>query len=229
MSTNATEKPTRRQTISQKGWPILRGSEKTPPSEKIRFGFAGLTRKRKVRWATQLADRRAAIRRQRIPMGLTCYDVMVPTEVQRTIHPDESIATAFNIIRDSRARFLPVVEDDGTYVGVFTAPTLLKLILPKAATIGLNDDASRVPIESLSFMNLTRDDFDQQLERLKTEKVRDNMSRPTNIPVAAPDTPVMEGIFLIYKFKRHVILVEPETKRFVGTVSANSLLDRALS
>ena len=162
-------------------------------------------------------------------MGLTCYDVMVPPEVQKTILPDESVATAFNIIRRSRARFLPVVDSDGTYVGVFTAPTLLKLILPKAATIGLNDDASRVAIDSLSFMNLTRDDFEQQLDRLKTEKVRDNMSRPSNIPVAAPDTPVMEGIFLIYKYKRHVILVEPETNRFVGTVSANSLLDRALS
>ncbi|RBW62697.1 hypothetical protein DS906_01495 [Ruegeria sp. A3M17] len=166
---------------------------------------------------------------QRKSMGLTCYDVMVPQEVQKTILPDESIATAFNIIRGSRARFLPVVAEDGTYVGVFTAPTLLKLILPKAATIGLNDDASRVAIDSLSFMNLTREDFEQQMERLKTEKVRDNMSRSSNIPVAAPDTPVMEGIFLIYKYKRHVILVEPETNRFVGTVSANSLLDRALS
>ncbi|MFA3920416.1 CBS domain-containing protein [Ruegeria hyattellae] len=162
-------------------------------------------------------------------MGLTCYDVMVPPEMQKTIHPDESIALAFNIIKGSRARFLPVVDADGTYVGVFTAPTLLKLILPRATTIGLNDDVMRVSIESLSFMNLTRDDFEQQFDRLKTEKVRDNMSRPTNIPVVAPDTPVMEGIFLIYKFKRHVILVEPETNRFVGTISANSLLDRALS
>ncbi|PSL19097.1 CBS domain-containing protein [Shimia abyssi] len=161
-------------------------------------------------------------------MSLTCFDVMVPSDKQKTILPDESIATAFNIIKDSRARFLPVVEQDGTYVGVFTAPTLLKLILPKAATIGLNDEAGRVPIESLGFMNLTHGDFEQQLDRLKHETVRDNMSRPVNIPVAAPDTPVMEGIFLIYKFKRHVILVEPDTNRFVGTVSANSLLDRAL-
>ncbi len=162
-------------------------------------------------------------------MGLTCKDVMVSPETQKTIHPDESIATAFNIIKESGVRFLPVVEEDGTYVGVFTAPTLLKLILPSAATIGLNDEAMRVPIESLGFMSLTRDDFEQQLERLKHQKVRDNMSRPVNIPIAAPDTPVMEGIFLIYKFKRHVILVDPETQRFIGTVSANSLLNRALT
>ncbi|WP_419740918.1 CBS domain-containing protein [Ruegeria sp.] len=58
-------------------------------------------------------------------MGLTCRDVMVPPEKQKTIHPDDTVAKAFEIIRDSRARFLPVVGDDGSFQGVFTAPTLL--------------------------------------------------------------------------------------------------------
>lgn len=162
-------------------------------------------------------------------MGLTCFDVMVPPEQQHTILPDESVAKAFQIIKSSRARFLPVVERDGTYVGVFTAPTLLKLILPKAATIGMSSETARVPIEHLGFMSLTKADFDAQLERLRHEKVSDNLSNPANIPVTAPDTPVMEGIFLVWKYKRHVILVEPRTNRFVGTVSANSLLDHILS
>ena len=162
-------------------------------------------------------------------MGLTCFDVMVPSALQRTIHPEQSVAVAFNIIKQSRARFLPVVDGDGTYVGVFTAPTLLKLILPRAATIGMNSESTRVPLDNLGFMNLSKEDFDAQLERLHGEKVTDNMSNPVNIPVAAPDTPVMEGIFLLYKYKRHLILVEPETNRFIGTVSANSLLDHVLS
>lgn len=161
-------------------------------------------------------------------MGLTCSDVMVPSAIQKTIAPDESIATAFNIIRHSRARFLPVVDENGIYKGVFTAPTLLKLILPKAATIGMGSEASRLQMDGLGFMSLSKEDFDAQLERLKDEKVADNMSNPANIPTAAPDTPVMEGIFLIYKFKRHVILVDPDTQRFVGTVSPNSLLDCVL-
>ncbi|MEQ9694822.1 CBS domain-containing protein [Shimia sp. SDUM112013] len=162
-------------------------------------------------------------------MGLTCFDVMVPPENQLTIHPDESVATAFQMIRHSRARFLPVVDENGKYVGVFTAPTLLKLILPSAATIGLNSETTRAGIGSLSFMNLSKEDFDARIAQLKFEKVSDNLSNPDNIPVAAPDTPVMEGVFLIYKYKRHVILVDPETGKFVGTVCSNSLLDSVLS
>ena len=162
-------------------------------------------------------------------MGLTCRDVMIPTERQKTIHADDTVAKALEIMRESRARFLPVVDENGGYVGVFTAPTLIKMILPKAALIGMSSESARVPISSLSFMDLTKEDFQDRISQLNKERVGDNISNAANIPVTAPDTPVMEGIFLIHKFKRHVILVEPDTNRFVGTVSANSLMDHALS
>jgi CBS-domain-containing membrane protein len=161
-------------------------------------------------------------------MVLTCQDVMVSPDQQITVTPDTSVRDAFQLFKQHRARFLPVVDANGIYHGVFTAPTLLKLLLPKAATIGVNTDSMRVSIESLGFMSLTKEDFSAQLETLKDEKVRDNMSSPVNIPVVAPTTPIMEGIFLYYKYKRHVVLVEPNTGRFVGTVSSNSLLEKAL-
>ena len=93
----------------------------------------------------------------------------------------------------------------------------------------MSSESARVPISSLSFMDLTKEDFQERISQLNKERVGDNISNAANIPVTAPDTPVMEGIFLIHKFKRHVILVEPDTNRFVGTVSANSLMDHALS
>jgi CBS domain-containing protein len=161
-------------------------------------------------------------------MGLTCADVMVSPDLQKTIHPDASVAEALESLRERRARFLPVVDEAGKYHGVFSAPTMLKLLLPKAATIGLNTESMRVSMDHLGFMNLETEHFSQQVDNLKKEKVADNMSDPNNIPVAAPDTPIMEGIFLMYKYKRHVMLVEPKTKRFVGTVSANSLFDNVL-
>ncbi|UZD91132.1 HPP family protein [Cognatishimia activa] len=161
-------------------------------------------------------------------MVLTCQDVMVSPDRQITVTPDTSVRDAFQLFKKHRARFLPVVDESGKYHGVFTAPTLLKLLLPRAATIGMNSESTRVPIGSLGFMSLTKEDFQAELENLKDETVRDNMSSPVNIPVVAPTTPIMEGIFLYYKYKRHVVLVDPDTGRFVGTVSSNSLLDKTL-
>ncbi|MEE2943564.1 CBS domain-containing protein [Cognatishimia activa] len=154
---------------------------------------------------------------------------MVSPDRQITVKPDTSVRDAFQLFKQHRARFLPVVDDNGIYHGVFTAPTLLKLLLPKAATIGMNLESTRVPIGSLGFMSLTKEDFAEQLDALRDENVRDNMSSPVNIPVVAPTTPIMEGIFLYYKYKRHVVLVDPDTGRFVGTLSSNSLLEKALA
>lgn len=162
-------------------------------------------------------------------MALTCQDVMVSPDRQITIGPDTSVSDAFQLFKKHRARFLPVIDADGKYLGVFTAPTLLKLLLPKAATIGLNTDSMRVSLEGLGFMSLSKADFEAQLEHLREELVKDNLSNPANIPVTAPETPIMEGIFLYYKYKRHVVLVDSDSGRFVGTVSSNSLLEKALS
>lgn len=161
-------------------------------------------------------------------MGLTCRDVMVPSHIQKTIHPDESVSSALEIIKASKARFLPAVDENGLYVGLFSAPTLLKLILPKAAALGFSSGPGRLQMSNLSFFNLTKEDFNTRIAQLKEDRVGNNLSNPDNIPVAAPDTPVMEGIFLIHNYKRHLVLVEPESWRFVGTVSANSVLDNVL-
>ncbi|MEM8553185.1 MAG: CBS domain-containing protein [Pseudomonadota bacterium] len=161
-------------------------------------------------------------------MSLTCHDVMLPKDRQHLVYPENSVFDAFHIMRESRARFLPVVHKDGTYAGVFTAPTLLRLLLPRAATINLGWDDRRTNLGNLGFMSMEKEDFDAQIDRLHKENITDFMSDPSNIPTTAPNTPVMAGILLIYQYKRHLILVEPDTQKFVGTVSANSLLDRVL-
>lgn len=160
--------------------------------------------------------------------NLTCLDAMLPPRRQRRILPEDTVYDAFSVLRESRARFLPVVDKDGTYRGVFTAPTMLRLLLPRAASISVTGHAEKSNFENLGFLTMGKADFDAQIDGLHDETVADHMSDPANIPTTAPNTPLMEAIQLIYRYKRHVILVEPETGRFVGTVSANSIFDRIL-
>ncbi len=161
-------------------------------------------------------------------MGLTCRDVMVSRDHQKTIHPDASVADAYAIFKETRIRFLPVVDDAGVYLGVFTSPTLMRMLLPQAVTIGRSESAMAA-MPNLGFMSLSQENFEERVATLKNERVVDNMSNPDNIPVAHPDDPILHGIFMIYKFKRHLMLLEPGTNKFVGTVSANSVLDHTPS
>ncbi len=156
-------------------------------------------------------------------MNLTCKDVM--NENQITVKPETNVVEAFNLIRKYKVRYLPVLEDDGTYIGVFTSPTLIKMMLPAAATIKLTgNQSSAMVVDNLNFFEIEAEDFAERLDYLVNEKVGDHLSKKRNIPIVSPNKGIMDGVMLLHKYKRHLILVEPETRKFVGVLTINSVL-----
>ncbi len=154
--------------------------------------------------------------------NLTCKDLMLPDQV--ILHPEDTVSKAFHLMRGEGMRFLPVVHDDGSYVGVFTSPTLIRLLLPRAVTINLGGKDAHKGLNDLKFYNMNRESFAEALKEIKDSPVKDHLSDPRNIPVAPPETPIMEGILLLHTYKRHVILVDPANNQFVGVLSINSSL-----
>ncbi len=154
---------------------------------------------------------------------LTCQDLMLSKQDQIVLRPSDTVSKAFKLMRQKGMRFLPVVEENGQYVGVFTSPTLIRLMLPRAATLGLGSKNTN-QIMGLNFYNLDKDNFTESLQAVKNDLVKNHLSDPKNIPVTAPCTPVMEGILLLHQYKRHVILVDPDTNQFVGVLSINAAL-----
>ncbi len=158
-------------------------------------------------------------------MTLTCKDVMANPDVQMVLRPTDTVSTAFQLMRKMGVRFLPVIDDNGKYLGVFTSPTLIKLLLPRALTIklgGMNE--AHHALNDLRFYNMDKESFHNSLAEDKNESVMNYLSDPDSIPILSPDTSVMEGVLMLHKYKRHVILVEPDTNKFVGVVSINSVL-----
>ncbi|MBS9778263.1 MAG: CBS domain-containing protein [Gammaproteobacteria bacterium] len=154
--------------------------------------------------------------------NLTCKDVMSSEQV--VLHPNDTVSKAFQLMRSKGMRFLPVVDEEGKYLGVFTSPTLIKLLLPRAITIEMGGRGTHKGLNSLNFLNLEEEDFCSSLSEIKTEPVINHLSDPKNIPVTPPETPVIEGVLLLHQYKRHVILVEPVTNEFVGVLTINSVL-----
>lgn len=109
---------------------------------------------------------------------LTAYDLM--TENPQTIAPDDDIVTAARIMVEKRYNGLPVVEADGTLIGIICQSDLInqhkRLNLPSLFTVldGI------IPLRSNS-------DMDAEMRKISASKVVEAMTpAPTSVTEEAP-------------------------------------------
>ena len=110
-----------------------------------------------------------------------------------------------SIITSKRLAALPVINEQGKFVGIIGVNALLEMLLPQAVRSALADNADNVP--SFSFMD-------------------DNMGKlaKRDAPVIYPDSPVMEVVLLLLRAEDVVAMVDRDTHKFICMVSALNLL-----
>ena len=118
----------------------------------------------------------------------------------RTMGADETVSEAARLMKEFGMRNLPVVDDGGKLLGVFTTVHLIELLLPAAATIegGLSD---------LSFVHDTMDDVRERWKEVQDHRVGDFI-QTENIPLANAETSLVEVLLLISQNRTHVSIVE---------------------
>lgn len=138
----------------------------------------------------------------------TAASVMDPNPT--SVRSDDLIGTAARYIMKHRYRNLPVVDEEGRYLGIFGVNCLLRLVLPKAAVMEKG-------LDGVSFIHETLSDLHERLREVAAEPV----SRCMNLDVATlpPDTPLVETLLLLYRTKTSIPVVEPETDRLLGMIS----------
>jgi CBS domain-containing protein len=138
---------------------------------------------------------------------MTCRTLM--SRNPATLRPDDTVADAARRIAERKRLTLPVVEPNGRYAGLFGVPELLGLLLPAAAAEGLLPD--------LAFMG---DDT-----RALSERLAGRAGEPvgplaaTDLPVLRPDTPLVEGLFLMRKHRSPLPVVAEEDGKLLGLLS----------
>jgi len=139
---------------------------------------------------------------------MTASAVMDPNPT--VVHPDDIIDTAARHIMAHRYRNLPVVDDEGRYLGIFGVNCLLKLVLPKAAVMEKG-------LDSLSFVHETLADLHLRLNEIGQEPVSVCMN--TELVTVPPDHPLVETLLILYRTKTSIPVVEPESGRLLGMIS----------
>jgi len=129
-----------------------------------------------------------------------------PTVLRHT----DTIGAAAEQIMAHRYRSLPVVDDQGRYLGIVGVNGMLRLVLPKAAV--MDKGLTNVPYISTT------------LDKLRT-KLRDMLDQPvtvcleTDVPTVHPDTPTLETLLTLYRTRAALAVVEEGTGWLIGVIS----------
>jgi len=122
----------------------------------------------------------------------------------------DKISLAADHIMAQRCRRLPVIDEEGRYVGVFGINCLLRLVLPQAVIIERG-------LETASFMKTTLSDLHHRFNEVKDEPI--TLCIKDDASTVAPDTPLVETLRILYGHMGSLPVVDPHDGRLLGVVS----------
>lgn len=135
------------------------------------------------------------------------------------LHKDEKIAQGIEKVMTHRYRNIPIVDDEGGYLGIFGVHCLLRLVLPKAVL--MKDGLTSAP-----FVTDTLRDLRLRLAGVEDKPVTFCITR--DVTVVAPDTPLVETLLALYHTRSSVPVVEPDSNRLIGMVSYWDVVQKIL-
>ncbi len=152
---------------------------------------------------------------------LTTENIMTSTLF--TLSPTDTVASALSLMHSKEVRNLPVVDDSGTFIGLFGLRRLSHLLLPKAAL--------DLGAHSISDLHFLPDEVIQNGDRwreISEQPVKNFLEKKTKLLFCTPQTPFPELLALLDESKDTslpVIVVEGETRKVVGMVSCWDVLE----
>lgn len=145
---------------------------------------------------------------------MSCETAMV--ENVFTVRPDMSVEEALAYTEEKNIRSMPVVDDSGKLVGLFSLSVLLKSLLPVSVTM-------EEGLQKLDFVIGAGPGVAKRLKKAKKQKVQDVMAKQ-DVVVVHPATPTWEAVRLLVKYGSPIPVVIEDTGVLVGIISEQSCL-----
>jgi len=152
---------------------------------------------------------------------LTAESIMTSALV--TLGPDDTVADAISLMHSKEVRNLPVVDESGTFIGLFGLRRLSHLLLPKAAL--------DLGAHSISDLHFLPDEVVQNGDRwheISEQPVKNFLEKKKKLLFCTPQTSFPEVLSLLDESKDTslpVIVVEGDTQKVVGMVSCWDVLE----
>ncbi|MDJ0863422.1 MAG: CBS domain-containing protein [Gammaproteobacteria bacterium] len=154
---------------------------------------------------------------------MTTEAIMTPRPM--TLRHTDKVSDALLMMHGYQVRNLPVVDENGHFVGLFGIRRLSHLLLPKAAQL------DRYSLSDLSFLPDDIESLEERLAKIGDKPVSDFLEKKKKLMFCKPDTTFPELLELLDRSSDSslpVIVVEGKKKKLVGIVSAWDVLDRLI-
>ena len=152
---------------------------------------------------------------------MTAKSIM-STDIE-TLKPDDLVADALLIMCEKQVHNLPVVDDKGLFVGLFSLRRLTHSLLPKAAQLD-----NRLLSISLKFMPDESDELLKRLREIGKLPVSELLENKRKLRFCTPDTTLPEMLQLLDENPTSlpVLVVKGEDKHLEGMISNWDVLTR---
>ena len=142
-----------------------------------------------------------------------CLDATVEHII--SLKPDNTVREAMNIFAEKDIRSLPVVDNDGKYLGLVGLRHILKKLLPASVTM---EDG----LENLDFIQDATPGIAKRLKRLYPMPVTEVMD--AEYITIEPDTATWEAVRVMALHGSPVPIVNEKTNKLDGLITRQSLL-----
>lgn len=146
---------------------------------------------------------------------MSCKNALV--EKAPVVSPDQTIDVVVKTMRTSGVSMVPVVDSDRKLVGIFSYSILLEDTLPVSLAIGAGGEMGGTSVRIPAAPGMVK-----RLRQSMMGPVSTLMQRPANL--INPDTSLESAIREVREAGGSVVVVEPQTNKYVGVVSDASLL-----
>ena len=155
---------------------------------------------------------------------MTAESIM--TSRLKTIHPNDTVAHAVLTMHKYQVRNLPVVDDNGYFVGLFGVRRLRRILLPTAAT-----KLDRYSLADLSFLPDEMTEIHERLRKAGGRPVSEFLEKKRKLIFCNPDTTFPKLLKLLDQSSDAslpVIIVDDskQERKLVGMISVWDVLEK---
>ncbi len=143
-----------------------------------------------------------------------------------TLKPSDTVADALSVMHKKHVRNLPVVDSKGMFIGLFGLRRLSHLLLPKAAL-----DLGKHSLSELHFLPDEVFQMGDRWHEIANQPVSNFLEKKKKLLFCTPETAFPALLALLDESQDTslpVIVVEGDTQKLVGMVSAWDVLEEII-